>query len=105
MGAGVAVVIVLLLVIACSAPPPVTQTAHGVLLSVEAPSLQKVDRFTLRTDDGQELDFEAAPDFNRGASHAMTPGHMRQHMALAEPMTVAYREDNGRLVALNAIDG
>ena len=39
---------------------------HGVLLEVESPSIQRVERFTLRTDDGQELKFSAAPDFNRG---------------------------------------
>jgi len=75
-----------------------------VLLDVEAPSLQKVDSFTLRTDDGQELHFTAAPDFNQGVSHLMTPGHMRQHMALADPVEVTYRDDNGRLVGLSAID-
>ena len=94
----------LLAALACAAPAP-TRTAHGVLLSVESPSLQKVDRFTLRTDDGQELDFVAAPDFNQGAAHLMTPGHMRQHMALAEPMTVTYRDEGGQLLALNAVDG
>ena len=77
---------------------------HGVLLAVDSPSLQKIDRFTLRTDDGQELDFTTAPNFNQGASHAMTPGHMRQHMALAEPMTVTYREEAGQLIALDATD-
>jgi hypothetical protein len=77
---------------------------HGVLLSVESPSIQRVERFTLRTDDGQELLFSAASDFNSDASHAMTPGHMRQHMALADAVTVTYREENGRLVALNATD-
>src|SRR3954454_5793384 len=84
-----------------SAPP---QTARGVLLDVEAPSLQKVDSFTLRTDDGQELHFTAAPDFNQGVSHLMTPGHMRQHMALADPVEVTYRNDGGTLVALSAVD-
>jgi hypothetical protein len=103
--ASAAVFLAVLLVLACSAPPQPTKSAHGVLLSVEAPSIQKVDRFTLRTDDGQELDFVAAPDFNQGSAHAMSPGHMRQHMAMAEPMTVTYREDNDRLVALNAVDG
>ena len=29
---------------------------------------------------------------------------MRQHMALADPVDVTYRDDNGRLVALTAID-
>jgi hypothetical protein len=92
-----------LLVCEC-APSAQTKSVHGVLLAVDSPSLQKVDSFTLRTDDGQELNFTAASNFNQGASHAMTPGHMRQHMALAEPMTITYREESGRLVALDATD-
>jgi hypothetical protein len=71
---------------------------------VVSPNIQKVDSFSLRTDAGQELHFVAAPDFNAGAAHAMTPGHMRQHMALAEPVEVTYREDRGQLVALSASD-
>ena len=93
----------LLVGIACSPAPQATRTARGVLTSVESPSLQRVERFTLRTDDGQELEFTAAPEFNQSAAH-MSPGHMRQHMALAEAMTVTYREEGGRLVALSAVD-
>ena len=94
-----------MLACACSAPTAAApQTARGVLLDVEAPSLQKVDSFTLRTDAGEELHFTAAPNFNAGVSHLMTPGHMRQHMALADPVEVTYRNDNGVLVALSAID-
>ena len=99
---------VLALVAGCSAaasqPQAKTQTARGVLLEVVSPSIQQVDRFTLRTDDGQLLSFVAAPDFNAHATHAMTPGHMRQHMALADPVVVTYRDDNGSLVALSATD-
>ena len=80
-------------------------TARGVLIDVESPSLQKVDSFTLRTDDGQELHFVAAPNFNVGATHIMTPGHMRQHMALGDPVSVEYQvASDGSLVALNATD-
>jgi hypothetical protein len=77
---------------------------RGVLLDVEAPSIQQVTSFTLRTDAGQELHFVTAPDFNQGVSHQMTPGHMRQHMALADPVDVTYRDDGGTLVALSAVD-
>jgi len=94
---------VVLLLGACNSAPK-TQTARGVLLDVVSPSIAKVDRFTLRTDDGQLLDFVADPNFNVGATHAMTPGHMRQHMALADPVLVTYRDDSGTLVALNATD-
>jgi hypothetical protein len=75
-----------------------------VLLDVVSPGIQHVDGFTVRTDDGQVLSFVAAPDFNAGSTHAMTPGHMRQHMALAEPVVVTYRTENGALVALSATD-
>jgi hypothetical protein len=82
-----------------------TQDVRGVLLDVESPSIQQVTRFTLRTDDGQELHFVTAPDFNQGVSHQMTPGHMRQHMALADPVEVTYRTDkDGTLVAESAVD-
>jgi hypothetical protein len=95
------------LFLACSAPaapPAQTQVARGVLLDVVAPSIQKVDSFTLRTDEGQELHFTTAPDFNQGVAHLMTPGHMRQHMALGDPVEVTYRTENGQLVALSAVD-
>jgi len=78
--------------------------ARGVLLDVVSPGIQQVDRFTLRTDDGQLLSFVAAPDFNAGTTHIMTPGHMRQHMALADPVIVTYRDDNGVFIALSATD-
>jgi hypothetical protein len=98
---------VLLLTVGCT-PSATTaagsQTVRGVLLAVESPGIQQVDRFTLRTDAGQEMTFVPAPDFNAGATHVMTPGHMRQHMALADPVLVTYREENGTFVALSATD-
>ena len=92
--------------VACSPPRAAaqTETVRGVLIDVEARGLQQLDSFTVRTDDGQELTFVPAPNFNQGESHAMTPGHMRQHMALADPVTVTYRDEGGRLVALSATD-
>jgi hypothetical protein len=91
---------------ACSAPPTAaqTQTVKGVLLEVVSPGIDKVDSFTVRTDDGQELTFVTAPDFNKGVQHLMSPGHMRQHMALADPILVTYRQESDRLVALSATD-
>jgi hypothetical protein len=79
--------------------------ARGVLLDVQTSNAQKLDQFTLRTDDGRELTFVAATDFNAaGTTHPMTPGHMRSHMALAEPVIVTYREERGTLVAVAAAD-
>jgi len=91
------------LLIACT-PAAQPKTIRGVLIDVQSPSIQRVERFVVRTDDGRELDFVAASDFNAGESHAMSPGHMRQHMALADPVTVTYREEGGQLVALGLTD-
>jgi hypothetical protein len=99
--------VLVLLTVACTTPATTaagSQTIRGVLLAVESPGIQQVDRFTLRTDAGEEMTFVTAPDFNAGATHVMTPGHMRQHMALADPVLVTYREENGRFVALSAAD-
>lgn len=86
-------------------PPQQTYVVRGVLLDVEAPSIQKIDSFTLRSDDGDELHFIASPNFNQGVQHQMTPGHMRQHMAIADPIVVTYtKQTDGTLVALNATD-
>jgi hypothetical protein len=71
---------------------------------VQSLGIQRLESFTLRTDDGRELVFAAATEFNAGVSHAMSPGHMREHMALADPVTITYREQDGRLVALSATD-
>ena len=96
----------MVLLAACASPAATAQThtARGVLLDVESPGISRVDSFTLRTDDGQELHFTAAPDFNQGASHVMSPGHMRQHMALGDAVEVTYRDENGNHVALSAAD-
>src|SRR5690349_15776459 len=69
------------LISACSTGPATnTQTVRGVLIDVQARGLQQLDSFTIRTDAGQELTFVPAQNFNQGEAHAMTPGHMRQHM-------------------------
>ena len=90
----------------CAAPAATAQTqvVRGVLLDVVSPSIQQVDHFTLRTDDGREMSFVTAPTFNQGVPHVMSPGHLRQHMALADPIVVTYREENGAFVALSATD-
>ena len=91
-----------MLLVGCSAPQ--TQSVRGVLLDVVSPGIQQVNSFTLRADDGRELTFTTSSDFNQGAAHVMTPGHMRQHMALADPVLVTYREEAGKLIALSATD-
>ena len=100
----VPIVLVLMNVIACSPSAPPASTLRGVLLQVAAPSLTQVDSFSVRDDAGQVWDFRAAADFNAGATHVMTPGHMRQHMALGDPVTITYRAEGATLIALSATD-
>lgn len=86
--------------------PPGTGEAHvrGILIEVQGATLQRAEGFTLRTDDGREMVFTVATEFNAGVPHPMSPGHMRQHMALVEPIVVTYVTREGRLVALSAVD-
>jgi hypothetical protein len=96
--------LVLVGAVGCTGSAPPTASVRGVLLAVDALSLTKVNSFSVRDDAGQVWDFQAAPDFNAGATHVMTPGHMRQHMALGDPVTVTYRTDGATQVALSATD-
>src|SRR5258707_15772442 len=96
--------LVLMSAIACTRSVPPTSTLRGVLLQVAAPSLTQVDSFSVRDDAGQVWDFRAASDFNAGATHVMTPGHMRQHMALGDPVTITYRAEGSTLIALSPTD-
>jgi len=60
----------------------------------------------LRDDDRKVWDFLNArrPTLDAGATHVMTAGHMRQHMALGDPVTITYRSEGSRLIALAATD-
>lgn len=74
------------------------QTVRGVLVDVAARSLTELRSFEVRTDDGRRLSFRVEGDVG------MTPGHLREHMLLAEPVTVTYRESADGLVALHLED-
>jgi len=60
----------------------------------------------VRSDHGEVWDFLNArsPTFNADAAHVMTPGHMSQHMALGDPVTITYRSEGSMLIALAATD-
>lgn len=75
-------------------PAPV----RGLILSIEAATFTQIASFVLRTDDGTTLDFVV--EGNVG----ITPSHMREHMTLAEPVTVTYRREDGLLIALRVDD-
>jgi hypothetical protein len=81
---------------------PQATTAQGIVVDVKASSVTQVDSFTLRTTDGRELVFRVgALELDDGAFPA---GHLREHMALGEPITVSYRQANGTAVAYRPTD-
>jgi glucose/arabinose dehydrogenase len=62
--------------------------ATGVVIAADGPSAAEVDRFTLRTADGQALQFTVGRlDLTNGG---LPSAHLREHMVSGEPITVYY---------------
>lgn len=77
---------------------------RGVLLNVESTSLVYTDRVQLRDADGKTWTFKVAPEVATNAEEAQTSSHLRQHMALGEPMEVRYQEAADGPVAVRIFD-
>lgn len=77
-------------------------TAAGYVIDVQSTSLTQVESFTVRTPAGAEMLFKVGRlDLTGGAFPA---GHLREHMALVQPVAVGYREDSGEYVAYRLTD-
>ena len=81
------------------APTAATGTVRGVLVALEAGSLDDAGGFTLRADDGRELAFRFAPGFRSAPDHPMSPGHLRAHLIAGDPLSVTYRDEDGAHLA------
>lgn len=46
------------------------------------------------------LEFEVAPDAARDPLEGFFPGHLREHALASQVVTVFYREEGGRLLAV-----
>jgi hypothetical protein len=86
-----------LLVLACTRDPG-PQAVHGLVVDLRAASFNQLAAFELRADDGRSLSFAVEGDVG------ITPSHMREHMVLAEPVTVTYRDTGGTFVASRVDD-
>ena len=85
-------------VLACVQP---LESAAGIVVAVDSPSLGRVDTFELRTVDGEILAFDTTDlAFRRDFPAA----HLSDHMRLAEAVRVTYRRDGERLVAVRLDD-
>lgn len=66
--------------------PP--DSATGVVISADGPDAARVDRFSLRTNDGQVLQFTVGRlDLSNGGLPAP---HLREHLVSGIPITVFY---------------
>ncbi len=72
------------------------------MIAAKGPDAATVSTFTLRTNDGQTLNFVVGTlDVSAGGLPAP---HLREHMAGSTPTTVYYRVENGQNVAVKYTD-
>lgn len=74
------------------------QTAKGLIVNVQARSIAETEAITLRADDGRELVLRV----DRGVD--FTPGHLREHMALGQPVVVTFEPTPDGLLAVKIDD-
>ncbi len=95
-------VLLAVLCAACASPPalsePETATVRGLLTDVQSASISILREIEVRTDEGRTFRFTVEGDTG------ITPGHAREHMVNAEPVTVTYRSSAGERVALRIDD-
>lgn len=71
---------------------------QGLIVDMQAASFVQIASFTLRTDDGELIEMVCQGDVG------ITPGHMRDHMALADPVSVPVRYEGSKVIALRVDD-
>ncbi len=86
--------------VGCSASEP---TAAGIVTAIDTLGVGRVQGFTLRTADGESLAFAFDGPVALGDC-AFPPDHLREHMATAEGIAVAYRIDGDVRVVVRLTD-
>lgn len=79
------------------------ETADGIVITIDTEGLGQVRAFTLRTEEGKSLEFaiDGPIDLDGGA---FPPDHLREHMALAEGIAVAYEIRDGERIVVRLSD-
>ena len=72
--------------------PSAELSVRGVILEVQSSDLVYPDWFRLRDSTGREWRFRVDPAAVTDRVHPMNAAHLRQHLALADQVTVFYRE-------------
>ena len=71
--------------------------ATGVVITADGPNAAEVNSFTLRTANGQALEFIVGRlELGNGG---LPSAHLREHMVSGEPITVSYHVENGANIA------
>ncbi len=76
------------------------RSVEGVIIDVQAASAAEIESFTLRSNDGETLVFQVAPDAVADLREGFIPSHLRSHAAIGEQVQILYREEGGKLLAL-----
>lgn len=76
-----------------------TPRVEGVLTNVEGRGIADASAITLLTRDGRSVRLLIDP----GVGPHWTPGHLRDHMIAADPLTVFYRQESGALIAYRIV--
>jgi hypothetical protein len=79
----------------------VQSPVDGIVLSVDAASLTDVRAFTLRTSNGQSLDFTLGTLEN---ATQFSPSHLKEHQATSLPIRVWFQLVNGERVVYRLED-
>jgi len=93
----------ILIVLAAVACAPADGTAIGIVTSIDSAGLGGVRGFILRTENGETLDFTIRGPVALDGD-AFPPDHLREHMASAESIAVAYRTEGGLRVVVRLTD-
>ena len=82
-------------------PSPNLPSVVGVIVAVDSAGLSNVSSFTLRLADGSTMIFDLAKQENAVQFPA---GHLQQHLASARLTQVWYRDEGGKLFAIQLAD-
>ena len=66
---------------------------RGAVIDVQAASLLQIASLKLRTEAGEIVDLTVEGDVG------VSPGHLREHMALGDPVAVTVRYADGLVIA------
>jgi hypothetical protein len=89
----VAVAVVLVAIVVASAVGgPGRQVETGIVVAVQARSLNDVQGFSIRTSDGRTVDFRVGALENAAA---FPPGHLAEHKVSLAPVRVTFVDEGG----------